>query len=176
MGGSAGASGPAGEAPAEAAAPPAIVVPEAMADAAPVSNGHSGASSPAAPPVPVPALDPQVSAALEMLKKAADRADAAVEDADAQVAELEDKYIAATWAHGNLMRGWDGYCRRVDRAPAVAGNGAGTATGAPKQRKLRPSDRMFSMTSATSAVRLDSNVADFGIKKGGTHKKRKKRV
>jgi hypothetical protein len=111
---------------------------------------------------------------LANLGRAVDEATDAVRLADAAVAEAEDKYINMTWTHGNLMRGWEGYCRRVDRAPQH-GNGAGTATGAPKQRKVRLSDRMFSMTSSTSALRVESSSADIPLRKGlGLFKKKKK--
>jgi Histone acetyltransferase subunit NuA4 len=111
---------------------------------------------------------------LTSLSRAVDEATDAVRLADAAVAEAEDKYINLTWTHGNLMRGWEGYCRRVDRAPQH-GNGAGTATGAPKQRKVRLSDRMFSMTSSTSALRVESSSADIPLRKGlGVFKKKKK--
>lgn len=117
---------------------------------------------------------------LKMLKRASAEAKSAVQRCEDRVAELEDAYIVRTWAHGNLMRGWDGYVRRVDRAPnttltSTAGTGAGTATGAPKQRKLRPSDRMFSITSSTSAIRLEGVSADAGVRKAGAVLKKKKK-
>lgn len=112
--------------------------------------------------------------ALSVLANAVDESSEAVAAADEKTAVLEDRYINATWAHGNLMRGWDGYCRRVDRAPK-SGNGSGTATGAPKQRKVRPSDRMFSMTSSTSSIRLESLGVDLAVRKSVNQKKKKKR-
>jgi hypothetical protein len=149
-------------------------------EASPLEPADLGVSSLAVaaatppPAAPAPDVHPLVDEALTLLRQAVEESTAAVRDADATVAEREDAYISATWAHGNLMRGWEGYCRRVDRAP-TPGNGSGTATGAPKQRKLRPSDRMFSMTSATSAVRADAGHVDFGVKRGGVPKKKKKR-
>lgn len=115
-----------------------------------------------------------VDKVLAVLARAVDESRKAVRATDVKTAELEDRYIAATWAHGNLMRGWDGYCRRVDRAPK-SGNGSGTATGAPKQRKVRPSDRMFSMTSSSSAIRQENLGAELVIRKGTSQKKKKKR-
>lgn len=134
----------------------------------------AGAGSAAAAPSATPEQDPAVDEALAVLNRAVEKAKKAVADADAVTARREDAYIAATWAHGNLMRGWDGYCRRVDRAPAP-GNGSGTATGAPKQRKVRPSDRMFSMVSSTSAIRMEGVGNDAGARKGGVQKQKKKK-
>jgi Histone acetyltransferase subunit NuA4 len=111
---------------------------------------------------------------LNVLRRAVDDAAAAVRRAEEAVAEAEDKYINMTWTHGNLMRGWEGYCRRVDRAPQH-GNGSGTATGAPKQRKVRPSDRMFSMTSSTSAIRRENSQAEIPLRKGPNLIRKKKK-
>jgi Histone acetyltransferase subunit NuA4 len=121
-------------------------------------------------------LDPAVTAVLGVLGRAVAESRADVAKADASVAEHEDRYISMTWAHGNLMRGWDSYCRRVDRAPHAA-NGSGIGTGAPKQRKLRPSDRMFSIVSSTSAVRADGGLSgDLSLKAmPGVQKKKKKK-
>jgi Histone acetyltransferase subunit NuA4 len=123
-----------------------------------------------------PSRDAAVTSALRVLSRATTEAAADVARADRSVAEHEDRYIGMTWAHGNLMRGWESYCRRVDRAPHV-NNGAGTGTGAPKQRKVRPADRMFSIVSATSAVRTESaNATDLAVKGGqGIQKKKKKK-
>lgn len=86
----------------------------------------------------------------------------------------EEEYITKTWAHGNVMRGWDGFVRRVDRANKNAtGTGSGTATGAPKYRKSRPSDRFFSLSSSTSNFRKEN--PDVQIQKRPPEKKKKKK-
>lgn len=89
---------------------------------------------------------------------------------EADVAKLEEAYISDTWAHGNALRGWDGYVRRV--ATERGGNGSGFATGAPKTRKSRPTDRIFSLCSSSSVIRKELDAA---AKKGPGSKKKKKR-
>lgn len=86
----------------------------------------------------------------------------------------EDQYIRVTWPHGNVLRGWDGFGRRVERTDkAVTGNGSGVATGAPKHRKARASDRIFSLSSSTSIFRKQNPFAV--IQRPITNKKKKKR-
>lgn len=91
------------------------------------------------------------------------------------IEQKEEAYITKTWAHGNVMRGWDGFVRRVDRADrnANGGTGSGTATGAPKYRKSRPSDRIFSLSSLSSRYRKEN--PDVLIQKRPPEKKKKKK-
>lgn len=94
---------------------------------------------------------------------------------EGSIGELEETYITSTWAHGNVIRGWDGYIRRVDRNNKnSAGNGSGSATGAPKVRKMRVTDRIFSLSSVSSHLRkeVDETAA---LKKSQPPKKKKKR-
>lgn len=94
---------------------------------------------------------------------------------EADIEKQEEEYIAQTWAHGNVMRGWDGFVRRVDKSEKTAtGNGSGTATGAPKHRKSRPSDRIFSLSSSTSNFRRENPDA-INVKRPSALKKKKKR-
>lgn len=90
---------------------------------------------------------------------------------ETNVANEEEKYIATTWSSGNIMRGWDPLVRRPDRNNKNTGNGSGSATGAPKHRKPRPTDRIFSLSSSTSQIRKDG----VDPKKIADRKKKKKR-
>ena len=94
---------------------------------------------------------------------------------EADIDTQEEDYIRSTWAHGNVLRGWDGFGRRVDRAEKLAtGNGSGVSTGAPKHRKARPSDRIFSLSSSSSNFRKE-NPDVLIQKRSATTKKKKKR-
>lgn len=95
---------------------------------------------------------------------------------ETNISQLEEDYISATWAHGNVIRGWDGFIpvRRADRPDKNAGNGSGSATGAPKHRKPRYTDRIFSLSSSSSQIRKD-NVDTSNAKKTAQQKKKKKR-
>lgn len=95
---------------------------------------------------------------------------------ESNISELEEDYISCTWTHGNVIRGWDGFIpiRRADRPNKNAGNGSGSATGAPKHRKPRYTDRIFSLSSASSQIRKD-NADSNGVKKSNNQKKKKKR-
>lgn len=105
---------------------------------------------------------------LNALKKQLETELVGLED---EIGRGEEEYITKTWSHGNVMRGWDGFVKRVERERG--GNGSGTATGAPKYRKSKPNDRMFSLSSNTSHFRkLNPDVA---IVKKGVDKKKKKR-
>lgn len=86
------------------------------------------------------------------------------------ISKQEEDYIATTWSSGNIMRGFDAV-RKADRPNKASGNGSGTATGAPKHRKPKPTDRLFSMSSDTSKLRRDN----LDLKKQANQKKKKKR-
>eukprot|EP00177_Eucheuma_denticulatum_P001649 GFKZ01002967.1.p1 GENE.GFKZ01002967.1~~GFKZ01002967.1.p1 ORF type:complete len:232 (+),score=44.75 GFKZ01002967.1:251-946(+) len=88
-----------------------------------------------------------------------------------EIGRKEEEYIAKTWSHGNVLRGWEGLVRRVERERG--GTGSGTGTGAPKYRKTRPSDRIFSLSSGTSQFR--KNNPEVMILKRGIEKKKKKK-
>lgn len=88
-----------------------------------------------------------------------------------QIGRREEEYITKTWSHGNVMRGWEGFVRRVERERG--GTASGTGTGAPKYRKTRLSDRIFSLSSGTSQFRKDN--PDVMILKKGIEKKKKKK-
>lgn len=128
-------------------------------------------SAPSASPPPKPALHPAVEDVLAKLKQAVKTSRRAALKADQAVAQREDEYITATWTHGNLMRGWDSYARKVDRNPTAGSLSAAAAPGGLKQRKVRPTDRMFSMTSGTSSVRAEVGAAEAAGRKGGVKKK-----
>lgn len=89
---------------------------------------------------------------------------------DNTVTAKEEEYIAGTWSSGNVLRGWDPLVRKQDRNKNT-GNGSGSATGAPKHRKPRPTDRIFSLSSSTSQIRKDG----VDPKKIADRKKKKKR-
>lgn len=94
---------------------------------------------------------------------------------ETEIGLAEDDYIRITWAHGNVLRGWDGFGRRVDRAEKSAGSAStGLATGAPKHRKSRPADRIFSLTSATSTFRAQNPDAVIQKRAVPTKKKKKR--
>lgn len=86
------------------------------------------------------------------------------------IGDMEEDYIVTTWSNGNVLRGWDIQQKRPERSKNT-GNGAGSATGAPKHRKQRPTDRWFSLSSATSPMRKDL-LEQIKIK---NQKKKKKR-
>lgn len=93
---------------------------------------------------------------------------------DTSVTEQEEDYIATTWSSGNIMRGWDPLVPKRDRSGSNknnTGNGSGSATGAPKHRKPRHTDRIFSLSSSTSQLRRDG----VDPKKIADRKKKKKR-
>lgn len=94
---------------------------------------------------------------------------------ESTIDKLEQDYIRTTWAHGNVLRGWDGLTKRPDRHDkAHPGDGSGVATGAPKHRKSRPSDRIFSLSSSTSHFR-QKNPDVLIQKRPLINKKKKKR-
>lgn len=99
---------------------------------------------------------------------------ATLTDLEATIDKLEQDYIRTTWAHGNVLRGWDGLTKRLDRHDkAPSGNTSGVATGAPKHRKSRPSDRIFSLSSSTSQFRRQN--PDVLIQKRSLISKKKKK-
>ncbi|CDF37731.1 unnamed protein product [Chondrus crispus] len=108
-----------------------------------------------------------------MLARTAASLERKVEAVERDIGAMEEEYITSTWAHGNVLRGWDGFVRRVDRGKQMKGGGSGTATGAPKYRKSRPSDRIFSLSSATSKFRREN--PDVQIQKRPPDKKKKKK-
>ncbi|PXF40325.1 hypothetical protein BWQ96_09981 [Gracilariopsis chorda] len=100
--------------------------------------------------------------------------EADIERIETDIARMEEDYIKTTWAQGNVLRGWDGFGRRVDRTERTAtGNGSGVATGAPKHRKSRPNDRIFSLSSSTSSFRKEN--PDVQIARRSTVQKKKKK-
>lgn len=120
------------------------------------------------------ALAAEKTAFDKLLEKADSRLTKNIRAIEEDIEMREEEYITKTWAHGNVMRGWDGFVRRVDRADKNAtGTGSGTATGAPKYRKSRPSDRIFSLSSSTSNFRKEN--PDVQIQKRPPEKKKKKK-
>lgn len=101
--------------------------------------------------------------------------EADIERIESDIANMEEDYIKTTWAQGNVLRGWDGFGRRIDRPERTAtGNGSGVATGAPKHRKSRPNDRIFSLSSSTSPFRKENPDVQI-VKRSTVQKKKKKR-
>ncbi len=123
---------------------------------------------------PPPEHDIDVAAERAKFARSLDKIQASLKkklaEVEASISKQEEDYIVSTWSSGNIMRGWDAV-RKVDRPNKASGNGSGTATGAPKHRKPRPSDRLFSMSSDTSKLRREG--AD--LKKQANQKKKKKR-
>ncbi len=72
-----------------------------------------------------------------------------VQDLLAQVQEqllmLENRYLEETAGVGNVVRGWEGYIDRPRTQAAVH----------KKDRKFKPSERIFSYSSVTSPIPLD---------------------
>lgn len=120
-------------------------------------------------------LNTERSAFEASLQQASTTLEAKLKALETDIEQKEEQYITKTWAHGNIMRGWDGFVRRVDRADrnAPGGTGSGTATGAPKYRKSRPSDRIFSLSSLSSRYRKEN--PDLLIQKRPPDKKKKKK-
>lgn len=108
----------------------------------------------------------------ELLAKVGGELEIGLMGLEDDIGRSEEEYIAKTWAHGNVLRGWDGFVRRVERDRG--GTGSGTATGAPKYRKVKLSDRIFSLSSTTSKFGKE-NPEVMILKKGIDKKKKKKR-
>lgn len=165
------------KAPKSASTPSATAraVAAAVASEPAPTKASTPSSAPAAAPAPAKrSANPAVDAVLAKLKKQVKASQAAVADADHAVTLREDEYITATWTHGNLMRGWDSYVRKVDRAPKT-GNLSGASVGGglkQKQRKVRATDRIFSLTSRSSAVRTEAVPGDAVAKKERPLKKK----
>ncbi len=72
-----------------------------------------------------------------------------VQDLLAQVQDqlfmLENKYLEETAGVGNVVRGWEGYIDRPRTQAAVH----------KKDRKFKPSERIFSYSSVTAPIPLD---------------------
>lgn len=112
---------------------------------------------------------------LKLLEKTKSGLSKKLVNVENELSEMEENYITKTWTHGNVIRGWEGYIRRADRSDKSAvGNGSGSATGAPKYRKARHTDRIFSLSSSSSQARRDS-ADSHGIRKSTNPKKKKKR-
>ncbi len=138
----------------------------------PVSSPKEG--SPAKDAEPPSPLDLERQKLMKLLEKSSMSLTKRLGNIESNLSELEEAYITDTWPHGNVIRGWDGYIRRVDRPNKnSAGNGSGSATGAPKFRKPRATDRIFSLSSRTSAIRKE--VAETQAYKKGTQSKKKKK-
>jgi chromatin modification-related protein EAF6 len=62
-----------------------------------------------------------------------------------QLLMLENKYLEETAGVGNVVRGWEGYIDRPRTQAAVH----------KKDRKFKPSERIFSYSSVTAPIPLD---------------------
>lgn len=113
--------------------------------------------------------------------------DARLDQVEERIERREDEYIGKTWSHGNVMRGWESFARRVDRqadkdgcggsgggASGGGSSGVGGASAGPKLRKARAGDRMFSLSSASSRFRRENPDA-LAHKRGGAIQKKKKK-
>lgn len=107
----------------------------------------------------------------ELLTKVGGELEQGLAELEDDIGKSEEEYIAKTWAHGNVLRGWDGFVRRAERDRG--GMGSGTATGAPKYRKVKLSDRIFSLSSTTSKFGREN--PDVVILKKTIDKKKKKK-
>lgn len=65
---------------------------------------------------------------------------------DSQIYKLETTYLEETWAHGNIMKGFDGFVSLRSRSSAVH----------LKRGKYKESDRWFSNSSSSSRFSLTS--------------------
>mmetsp|Transcript_5301 Transcript_5301/g.6683 ORF Transcript_5301/g.6683 Transcript_5301/m.6683 type:complete len:142 (-) Transcript_5301:900-1325(-) len=80
---------------------------------------------------------------MEEIKKYQEDVSRALKDVEAQLFELEHKYLEITLPYGNIVKGWEGY---IDSKPRSS------VPGHKRERKIKPSERIFSITSATSPI------------------------
>lgn len=114
--------------------------------------------SPSTAPSPTPSASPpppSTNSELSRLKEILSRTENELRGIEASILKQEDDYIRQTWAEGNAVRGWDEHVRRIERRMGREGTAATNADsgGADdhRRRKMRPSDKIFSMSSATGS-------------------------
>mmetsp|Transcript_16975 Transcript_16975/g.19291 ORF Transcript_16975/g.19291 Transcript_16975/m.19291 type:complete len:136 (+) Transcript_16975:187-594(+) len=66
-----------------------------------------------------------------------------LQQVEQQLYEFEQKYLESTGGYGNIVKGWDGY---IDSKPK------NNMQQAKRERRIKASERIFSITSATSPV------------------------
>lgn len=86
--------------------------------------------------------------------------------------EVETKYLENTSAHGNIVRGWEGYLDSKPGRPHML-----------RRPRVYDKDRIFSSSSSTSSLPMNENLLDepttttvVAVKRGKGYKRNKKRV
>lgn len=133
----------------------------------------------------------------ELLRKRVEKAEQDLLKFESDIESKEDEYISRTWAHGNVIRGWDNFIRRAERSerakmaagneggsnPGGGGNDGGGMTGgasgkgAPNQkvRKARTADHIFSLSSSSSKIRREHPDLQIPKRQPAMTKRKKKR-
>jgi len=78
-----------------------------------------------------------------------------LQQVEQQLYEFEQKYLESTGGYGNIVKGWDGY---IDSKPK------NNMQQAKRERRIKASERIFSITSATSPVPQAELEKDEGQK------------
>eukprot|EP01099_Mayorella_cantabrigiensis_P002752 TRINITY_DN2217_c0_g1_i1.p1 TRINITY_DN2217_c0_g1~~TRINITY_DN2217_c0_g1_i1.p1 ORF type:complete len:114 (-),score=37.17 TRINITY_DN2217_c0_g1_i1:110-415(-) len=85
-------------------------------------------------------LDVPMSDELKTLYEKKSQIEENLKNLEKQIYALETNYLEDTQHVGNLLRGWDGY---------LSSRGSGALT--QKRKQFKDSDRLFSLSSATSS-------------------------
>uniref|UniRef100_A0A7S4NZW5 Chromatin modification-related protein MEAF6 n=1 Tax=Paramoeba aestuarina TaxID=180227 RepID=A0A7S4NZW5_9EUKA len=83
-----------------------------------------------------------ISPEMEQLLEKKNQIEKSLENLEKQIFALETSYLEDTNHVGNLVRGWDGYLSR------------GRSNNAGQRKRLKDSDRLFSLSSVTSGVQV----------------------
>lgn len=129
------------------------------------------------------AAQAELAAVERALQKRARALQGELREIESGIAKREDEYIAQTWAHGNVIRGWDNFVRRAERAEAASGTveksskekSGGAIQGSASGRKARVNDHIFSLSSSTSKVRKEHPDAAMPKRTSVAPKRKKKR-
>jgi chromatin modification-related protein EAF6 len=79
---------------------------------------------------------------MELLLEKKNQIEKSLEGLEKQIYALETSYLEDTNHVGNLVRGWDGYLAR------------GRPTTLQQRKRVKDSDRLFSLSSVTSGVQI----------------------
>ncbi|GBG23866.1 Chromatin modification-related protein MEAF6 [Hondaea fermentalgiana] len=88
------------------------------------------------------------ASSVESIQKRRQQVQAALEAVHKQLGDLENRYLEETGTTGNVVRGWEGY---IDSKPRA------TLTNK-KEKRLKPSERIFSYSSATAPDEITSET------------------